>query len=209
MRIAIVGAGNVGGTLDKAWARKGHEVIWGVRNPSDADIHKLAKEAGNARATSVRDAAQAADIVVLTVPYDAVPDAIRNAGDLRGKIVLDCTNPLRPDLSGLTVGQTSSAAEQVAAAAPNAKVVKIFNTTGASNMADPRYPAGNLTMFYCGDDAEAKKAAATLASDLGFEPVDAGDLATARLLEPLAMLWIQLALKQGWGGDFGFKLIRR
>jgi 8-hydroxy-5-deazaflavin:NADPH oxidoreductase len=210
MRIAVIGAGNVGGTLGKGWANKGHEVTWGVRDPGDEKIQRLLNDTkGKARVANVAAAVKDTEVAVLTVPYNAAQEAIRSAGDLSGKILLDCTNPVLPDLSGLTIGHTTSAAEQVAAAAPQAKVVKIFNTTGSNNMANPRYPAGALTMLYCGDDAEAKKKAATLASDLGFEPVDAGALAVARLLEPLAMLWITLAFKQGMGVDFGFRLARR
>ncbi len=210
MRIAVIGSGNVGGTLGKGWASKGHSVTWGVRDPGDRKVQHLVKETqGKARAASVPEAAKSAEIVVLTVPYEAVQDAIRSAGDLEGKVLLDCTNPLSPDLSGLTVGHTTSAAEQVAALAPHARVVKIFNTTGSGNMANPLYSAGPLTMLYCGDDAAAKKSAAGLAADLGFDPVDAGGLAVARLLEPFALLWINLALKQGLGPDFGFRLVRR
>jgi 8-hydroxy-5-deazaflavin:NADPH oxidoreductase len=208
MRIAVIGAGSVGGTLGKAWSSKGHEITWGVRTPADENSRKLA-DAGKGRVATVAAAAKSAEVVALTVPYDAVQDAVRAAGDLSGKVLLDCTNPLLPDLSGLKVGHTTSAAEQVAASAPNAKVVKIFNTTGFGNMADPHYPGGALTMFYCGDDADAKKKAASLAAELGFDPVDAGPIAIARLLEPLAMLWINLAVKQGWGMDFGFRLVRR
>jgi len=210
MRIAVIGAGNVGGTLGKGWANKGHEVTWGVRDPGDEKIQRLVNDTkGKARVANVAAAVKDTEVAVLTVPYNAAQEAIRSAGDLSGKILLDCTNPVSPDLSGLKIGHTTSAAEQVAAAAPQAKVVKIFNTTGSNNMANPRYPAGALTMLYCGDDAEAKKKAATLATDLGFEPVDAGALPVARLLEPLAMLWITLAFKQGMGVDFGFRLARR
>ena len=123
--------------------------------------------------------------------------------------MFDCTNPLKTDFSGLEVGLTTSGAEQVASWAAGAKVVKIFNTTGSNNMENPSYPAGATTMFYCGDDANAKKMAAQLATDLGFEPIDAGGLAIARLLEPYAMLWVHLALRQGMGRDFAFRLMRR
>jgi predicted dinucleotide-binding enzyme len=122
---------------------------------------------------------------------------------------LDCTNPLLPDLSGLTSGNTGSGGEEVAGWTPGARVVKIFNTTGFGNMANPIYVAGPITMLYCGDDPAAKKIAAQLAKDLGFDPIDAGPLTQSRLLEPLALLWITLAIKQGLGMDFAFKLMRR
>src|SRR2546425_6839845 len=209
MRIAIIGAGNVGGTLGTGWARRGHEVIFGVRDASDSKLKELLSRAGGkARAAGVKEAA-GAEVVALTVPWPAAQDALRSAGDLRGKILLDCTNPLKPDLSGLTVGYTASGGEQVAGWAPGARVVKIFNTTGFPNMANPEYPEGRSMMLYCGDDPAAKKVAAQLATDLGFEPYDVGSLAEARLLEPFALVWIHLAVLQKMGTQFAFRLMRR
>ena len=116
---------------------------------------------------------------------------------------------MKPDLSGLTVGYTASGGEQVAGWAPGARVVKIFNTTGFPNMANPEYPEGRSMMLYCGDDPAAKKVAAQLATDLGFEPYDVGSLAEARLLEPFALVWIHLAVLQKMGTQFAFRLMRR
>jgi len=210
MKIAILGAGNVGGTLGAAWANRGHEVVFGVRDAADPKLKELlARAHGKARVASVRDAAAAADVVALTVPWPAAEDALRSAEDLREKILLDCTNPLKPDLSGLTVGDTASGAEQVAAWAPGARVVKIFNTTGFPNMANPEYREGRSMMLYCGDDAPAKTVAAQLAADLGFEPYDVGPLTEARLLEPFALVWIHLAVRQKMGTGFAFRLMRR
>jgi len=210
MKLAILGAGNVGGTLGKGWAKKGHTVVFGVRDAADAKVTALLKDSGpNARAATVREAAAFAEVVALTVPWNAAQDALRSAGNLSGKVLLDCTNPLKPDLSGLALGLDTSAGEQVAGWAPEARVVKIFNTTGFGNMANPRYQEGAAIMMYCGDDKDAKKFAAALAADLGFDPLDAGPLTMARLLEPYAMLWISLALKQGLGGNFAFRLMRR
>lgn len=210
MKIAVIGAGNVGGTLGSAWANRGHEVIFGVRDAADPKLAQLlARAGGKARAAAVKDAAAAADVVALTVPWPAAQDALRRSGDLRGKVLLDCTNPLKPDLSGLTVGHTTSAGEQVAAWAPGARVVKIFNTTGFSNMANPEYRDGRSMMLYCGDDAQAKQVAAQLATELGFEPYDVGPLTEARLLEPFALVWIHLAVLQKMGTGFAFRLMRR
>ncbi len=148
MKIAVIGAGNVGGTLGTAWAAKGHEVVLGVRNPRDARVQALVAAAGGkARAASVREAAAAADVVLLAIPWDATKDAVEAAGSLAGKIVVDATNPLRPDLSGLALGHTTSAGEQVARWAPGARVVKAFNTIGAQHMADPRFGAERASMF--------------------------------------------------------------
>src|SRR5690242_15609053 len=128
MRIGIIGAGSVGGALGRGWARAGHEVTFGVRDTSDPKVTKLVEETG-ARAASVAEAAAGAEVVVLATPWEATEDAVRHAGDLAGKIVFDCTNPLAPQLAGLTHGHETSGAEQVAGWARGARVVKVFNTT--------------------------------------------------------------------------------
>ena len=210
MKIAIIGAGNVGGALAKGWTEKGHEVVFGVRSPGDAKTQEAVKATGGrARAASVRDAAAGAEVVVLATPWGAAQEAIQAAGDLRGKIVVDATNPLKPDLSGLVIGHTTSAGEEVARWAAGAKVVKAFNTIGAQHMGNPHFKRQRASMFLCGDDGVAKKTVASLAEALGFDPVDAGPLSQARLLEPLAMLWISMAYAFGHGPDIAFKLLRR
>jgi 8-hydroxy-5-deazaflavin:NADPH oxidoreductase len=210
MQIGIIGAGSVGGTLGTAWARRGHKVRFGVRHPDSAEMTALLKKIGPAAAAgNVVQAVSFSEVVVLATPWPATFEAIQSAGDLREKVLLDCTNPLKPQLAGLEVGTTSSGGEMVAECAAGARVVKIFNTTGFGNMANPNYPLGPVTMLYCGDDDGAKVVAAQLASDIGFEPIDAGPLSQARLLEPLAMLWIWLAVFGGLGTDFAFRLMRR
>lgn len=210
MKIAIFGAGNVGGALGKGWAARGHSIFYGVPEPQSETMRGLMKSMGaNGRAGTVREAAEASEVIVLAVPYPAVRDAIAAAGDLSNKVVIDCVNPLKPDLSGLVIGHDTSAAEQVAGWARGASVVKAFNTTGAGNMTDANYGGSGITMLVAGDDAAAKSTVTTLAKDLGFEPLDAGPLANARLLEPFAMLWIFLAVKQGLGPNIAFKLLRR
>lgn len=121
---------------------------------------------------------------------------------------MDAINPLTPDFS-LAIGHDDSAGETVARLAPGARVVKAFNTTGANNMADSRYGGGKLMMPVAGDDAAAKATVMSLAADLGFEPIDVGPLAMSRHLEPMAMVWIKLALVQKLGRNFGFALLRR
>ena len=208
MKICILGAGNVGGALGQAWTTHGHEVFFGVRKPDSPETHALLQKCGpRARAESVEDAVRSGEVVVNALPWTATEGVLKSL-DFGGKTLLDCANPLKPDLSGLSIGTTDSAAEQVARWARNAKVVKIFNTTGFSNMTNPNIGGHRLTMFYCGDDAAAKKTAAGLAHDIGFDPVDAGPLSNARLLEPFAMLWIWLAF-HGAGRDFGLQLLKR
>ncbi len=140
MQLAVIGAGSVGGTLGKRWAKVGHAVTFGVRDPAEAKVVALVRESGpTAKANPVLDAARQAAVVVLTVPWDSVQDALRAAGDLRGKILIDCTNPLAMTQEGLrqgpVIGHTTSAAEQIAQWAEGAQIVKAFNTTGWQNMA--------------------------------------------------------------------------
>lgn len=206
MRIGLIGAGSVGGTLGAGWLRAGHEVMFGVKDQSNPKLQELVKS--GAKAGTVREAAAFGEAIVLATPWDAAQDALKSAGDVRGKVVLDCMNPVKPDLSGLALGTTTSASEEVARWAQGARVAKVFNTTGFGNMADPHYPEGAATMFYCGDDAEAKSAARQLAADLGFDPVDAGPLSEARQLEAMALLWIHLATR-GLGMNIAFRLMRR
>jgi hypothetical protein len=208
MHIAIVGMGNVGGALGRRWSESGHQVTFGARNPADPKTQAAARDTGAAVET-IREAAAGAEVVVLAVPWQAAQDAVRTAGDLRGKVLLDCTNPLTADLSGLEVGTQTSGGEIVARAAPGARVVKIFNTTGAGNMANSNYGGQKTTMLYAGDDAQAKVVAARLAADIGFDPVDLGPLTAARLLEPFALVWITLAFRGGLGMDFALNIVRR
>ncbi len=213
MKIGIFGAGNVGGTLGKRWAAAGHEVKFGVRDAADPKLKETVAAAPRSTAGGVAEAAAFGEVVVLSVPWDSARDVLKNAGTgLAGKVLLDCTNPVAmvPDLldKGLLVGHTTSAGEQVAALAPKARVVKTLNTVGWPVMADPKFRGDNAVMPYCGDDAEAKSTVAKLVGELGFEPLDAGPLANARLLEPFGMLWIYLAFK-GMGTGFAFTLRRR
>jgi NADPH-dependent F420 reductase len=210
MKIGIIGAGNVGGTLGKAWARKGHQVMYGVRDSKDARTQELVKASGaSAKAGSVADAAAFGEIVVFATPWQATEATVKLAGSLSGKIVIDCTNPLTADFSALELGYTTSAAEKVAEWAKGARVFKAFNTTGFNIMANPVVNGVRSVMFVCGDDAAAKPKVMQLATDIGFEAIDAGKLSQARLLEPWAMLWIWLAFNGNVGRDFAFALLRR
>lgn len=211
MKIGVIGTGNVGGALGKLWAGKGHQVVFGARDTADSQLKQLLQAAGsNTSAASVREAAAFGDVVVIAVPWPAVLDAVRSAGDLTGKILIECTNPLAPDLSGLVIGTTTSAGEEVARVAKGAKVVKAFNTIGAANFDNPHFQSQTASMFICGDDAAAKKTVGLLASELDFDVVDVGPLLASRWLEPLAMLWIHLGYKQGLGPTgHAFKLLRR
>ncbi len=210
MRIGIIGSGNVGGTLGKRWAQVGHSIVFGSRNPDSGEIRQLVAAAGStARAASLRDAAQQSDVLLLATPWPATQSAIQGLGNLSGKVLIDAVNPVLPNLSGLEIGTTTSASEQIAGWALGAKVVKAFNTVGANIMANPAFGADRPVLFYCGDDGNAKQTVRQLIDELGFDAVDAGPLTQARVLEPFALLWISLAVKYGQGRDIAFKLLRR
>jgi predicted dinucleotide-binding enzyme len=216
MNIAIIGAGNVGGALGKGWAKAGHKIFFGVRQPGQGKTQPPLASIGSA-ATSVLvpDAVRSAEVVVLATPWNAVPDVIATMGDVRGKIIIDCTNPLSLNAEGslsLSHGSTTSGAEEIAQLATGARVAKAFNTYGWENFADSNYPGyGDVkpVMFYCSDDDEAKEIVEKLAKDLGFEPVDTGGLGMARSLEPLALLWIRLAVRRGRNPNFTWAMLRR
>jgi len=211
MHIAIIGAGNVGGTLGKGWARAGHAVTYGVPDPSEARHRATAEAAGGAIVASVLQAVQAVDAIVLAVPFDAVGDALAAAGDLSGRLLIDVTNPLRMGAAGLelSLGFDRSAAEHVASLAPRAAVFKTLNQVGFEVMANTAGYAAPPVMFVAGDDAARKPVVMTLVSDLGFHAVDAGGLRVARLLEPYGMLWIHMALDRKAGLDNAFAYLAR
>ena len=209
MKIAIIGAGNVGGTLGKRWAAAGHDILFGVRDPAREKYQSLVSQTGGrAVLASNADAARAAQVIVLATPWSTTEGALADCGALAGKIVVDATNPLGADLN-LAMGLTDSGGEQVARWATGALVVKAFNSTGFNVMDDPVLDGRHAAMFVAGDDAAAKGVVLDLASAIGFEAIDAGPLKIARLLEPMAVLWIHCAYRQGLTRDYAFSLIRR
>jgi predicted dinucleotide-binding enzyme len=212
MRIAIIGAGNVGGTLGRRWAALGHEVTFGVRAGGSSAVKGGDGLPVGTRTAPVAEAVVGADVVVLSTPWAAVPAALDAMGVARGAldgvVLIDATNPLAPGFT-LDVGPAGeSGGERVQAMAPNARVVKAFNTTGFANMANPVYGETKSVMFYAGTDDAAKQTTATLAAALGFDAVDAGALVRARELEHLAVLWISLTVA-GHGRSIAFALHRR
>ena len=209
MNIGIIGSGNVGGVLGARWAQKGHQVVFGSREPHSAEMKQLVEAAGKAARAATMTETATCDVLLLATPWPATQSIIAALGNLTRKILIDATNPLLPDLSGLALGTTTSAGEQVAAWAQGAHVVKAFNTVGNNIMGDPSFHGEKPVLFYCGDEAPAKKTVHQLAEDIGFDPQDAGGLKQARLLEPFALLWISLAFQQGWGREFAFKVLRR
>ena len=205
MQIAIIGSGNVGKALAGSFTRAGHDVTLTASNPDHA--RDAAAQSGGRAAASNRDAAAAAELVVLAVQQPAVDGVLAELGDaLAGKVVVDVTNRVDPADPGSTMDGTS-AAEQIQARAPEARVVKAFNTAFASRQADPVVEGVALDAFIAGDDDQAKQAVAELAGSIGFRPIDAGPLVMARALEAMALLNITLQLRNNWPWQAGFKLI--
>ena len=213
MKVGIIGAGNVGGTLGAAWAKKaGHDIVFGVRDPKAEKVQALlGKVGGKAKAVTVAEAAAAADFIVLSTPWPATEAAIRSMGDLKGKVILDATNPLSrgPDGISLEIGHGISGGEKVQGWASGASVFKTLNTTGFGTMAEPVFNGVKSLMFVAGDDAANKPKVMALIGELGFDVVDAGPLRQARLLEPHALLWIDLSLARGLGRDWAFARVKR
>jgi predicted dinucleotide-binding enzyme len=210
VKIGIIGSGNVGGVLGRRWAHGGHTVIFATRDPQSGKIQSLLAEIdASARAGTMEEAMRESDVLLLATPWPATQQILESAGDFANRILIDATNPLKPDLSGLEVANTCSGGESVAKWARGARVVKAFNSVGNNIMADTHFLAAAPALLYCGDDADAKKIVAPLIQELGFDAIDAGPLVQARVLEPFALLWITLAVKYGFGREMAFQFLRR
>ncbi len=201
MNIHIIGAGNMGTAFATRLAAAGHDITIAATDPVHAE--QVATTVGHgARAAKPEELGKDADLLVLAVPYGAAVEALRGVGQIDGKTVIDITNPLTPDMSGLSVGHTSSAAEEIQRAVPEARVVKAFNTVFASVLGSPAATQSGtpkVQVLYAGDDSTAKENVRDLIESAGFEGVDAGPLANARQLEPLGMLNIYLGYVAGRG----------
>jgi hypothetical protein len=206
MTVAIIGAGSVGSALGRRLIASGISVVYGVRDPQASRARDVPD---GARVAASADAAAAGDVVLLAVPSAAAVGAARSAGDLRGKVVIDCTNPLRFDRGPIwSAPPEGSNAQALAAALPGVIVIKGFNHFGAEIHGDPRMAGGPADALFAGDDPSGKRVAMELAAKIGFRPIDAGPLRNAALLENLAVLWIQLATG-GMGREFAFRLAGR
>jgi predicted dinucleotide-binding enzyme len=211
VKIGIIGPGAIGGALARLWAAAGHEVVVSCSR-SDERLEALAAELGEKCSWgSAEQAARFADVVVLAVPWWVVPQAIAaTGGALEGKVLIDVTNPLKPDYSGLEVGTDDSGGEMVQRLS-GAKVVKAYNAVFARLVSAESRSFGDIkpSLFYCGDDAEAKEVVAPLIEDTGFSPVDAGPLRSARYTEPLVMLYIELGRTRKLQPDYTVTLVER
>ena len=210
LKIAVLGTGGVGTALGTRWAEAGHAVTYGSRAPTSEKVRQLLAKTGKEAAAALpRQAIVGADAILFAVPWPAARETLVQLGDLTDRVLIDCTNPLLSDMSGIELGHIISAGEQIAAWSPGAKVVKAFNSASVKVMLNPQFGDHRATMFYCGDDAAAKLTVRQLIEALGFDPVDAGSLTSSRYLEPLAMLYIHLAFRQGFGSNCAFKIMKR
>lgn len=208
MHIGIIGTGHMGSALGKRWADSGHQIFFGSRDPAAAK--SMADMMGpNVQAGSIANAADFGEAVLLAIPWTAADNALEEAGNLSGQLVIDCTNPFKADSFRLAIGYSTSAAELISQKVPEAQVVKAFNTVFAIDIMKSDEFKNKPAMFYCGDEDASKELVAQLGSDIGFDPVDCGALDQARNLEALAALLVNLGFQQDMGTDIAFTIMHR
>lgn len=203
MKITILGAGNIGLAAGTKWTQKGHEVVFGVRDPQSQKAWNALNI--GAKVYTFQEALETAEVVLIALPFGVVDEVIKSIDiDWDNKIIIDATNPISSGTEPF-----ESAAEAITAWTSNADVVKAFNTTGVTNMQNPIYHDKPINTFICGDEPASKKIVKQLAEDLGFSVVDVGGLENAVLLENLAKLWVTMAYKLGKGPHFAFTIVER
>jgi len=211
MRIGILGSGLMGGKLGTLFARVGHDVVFSYSRER-SKLEGLAREAGHgARAGTPREAAQDAELLLLAVHWSRVDDVLAQVGDLTGKILVTCSLPMNADDTGLVVAHTSSGAEELAKKARGARVVSARGTVPSEVLFavfEARKGDRRPSLFYSGDEEEAKAEVATLIRDIGFDPVDAGPLAIARYSEPFTLLMARLAYEGDDGPALAYRIER-
>lgn len=206
MKVAVIGLGNVGSAIARAATSTGHDVV--VADPGTEKLTEVAGRLGVPTAASNREAVRDADVAVLALPFEAAKEVAGEiASEARGKVVVDVTNPLTADYSGLVTEGGPSAAEAVQERLPEARVVKAFNTVFAANQDKGEVDGEQLDGFVAGDDADAKQQVMSWLQQIGFRPVDVGPLSMARHLEGMAFLNISLNATNGWSWRSGWKLV--
>ena len=197
MKIAVIGSGNIGGTLGTKWAAAGHEVTFGVRNENSAKVKSLPE---GTSAASIPDAIRVGDIVVFAVPYGAVAQIVRdNASGLASKVVIDATN----NFGAAVINNLAVFAQQ----APRALTYRAFNSMGWENFANPVFGGVQVDLFYCGPEGSSRSQIEKLIADVGLKPVYVGGLDTAPFVDAVGSLWVTLAYSRGMGRHLGFKTL--
>jgi 8-hydroxy-5-deazaflavin:NADPH oxidoreductase len=196
MKVGVLGSGTVGQTLAAGFLKHGHQAMLGTRDPKKSEVQQWIRATPGATSGTFEETAKFAELIVLATLGRIVENVIDLAGpgNFTGKPVIDATNPLSdaPPINGVlqfTTGPNESLAEKIQAKIPRAHVIKAFNSVGATRMINPKYKQGVPTMFFCGNDAEAKAKVAEVIKQFGWEPFDSGSLVSARAIEPLCMLW--------------------
>ncbi|MDX2302947.1 MAG: NAD(P)-binding domain-containing protein [Microscillaceae bacterium] len=205
MKIAIIGTGNVGGALAKGFAKVGHEVLLGVRNPTDHKIKTLLDADARISAHEIREASEKAEVILLAIPPAAIFEIAQNLGNVTDKIIIDASNSVfvKPE----PYLHVCAALRDLK---PEVHLVKCFNTTGYENMENPHYGDTAIDMYVAGDSEQAKKVARTLAQEIGFGQVyDFGGFDKIPLIEQFAMVWINLAIMQKEGRNMAFQILKR
>lgn len=206
MKIAIIGSGNVGGTLAQKWVQAGHTVLVGAQFPLSEKNLQLAAKIGEDRFTSIASAVKQCEVILLATPAPMAVEVAQSLGDTTGKIIIDAMNVVM----GRGPAGFSNTADAILANTATGDVVKCFNTTGFNNMQNPNYGDVALDLFVAGDSKKGKTVATQLAKDAGFaECYDIGGNDKFGLMEQFAFFWINLAMFQGQGREIGFKLLRR
>lgn len=206
MNIAIIGAGNVGTGLATALVAAGHDVTVAARTPGSAAA--AAATAGARHAVNAASAAAVADVVILAVPFGGAQEVARDIRPvMNGKVLVDVTNPAKPDWSGPLFDGADSGAERLAAWLPESRVVKALNTVFAGNLGNPAASGTPLDGYVASDAPDAKATVLDLVASIGLTPIDAGPLRAARQLESLAWLNISLNAANGWSWQTGWKLV--
>jgi len=200
MRIGILGAKTIGGTLGRKWAQAGHSVMFGVRNPQNPDVQALVQELGGASAGGAADAIAFGDVVVFAIPGQAMEATIaEHAAALVGKTVIDAANKVG--------AATMNSLAAFAAHAPSAQVFRAFNSLGWENFANPQFGGIQADLFYSGPVGAAQAQVAQLIADVGLRPVWVGGPEHTPTVDAIASLWFALALGQGRGRHLAFKML--
>ena len=202
IHIAVLGAGNIGGTLGRKWVAAGHQVAFGVADPQSSNKAQAVRaDVGEAATfTEVAKALEGADVVVLAVPGAAVDELIRaNAARLDGKTIIDASNRMG--------GGPMNSVASLSATAPSARVYRAFNTLGWENFAEPVFGGVQADLFFAGPDGASRETVERLISDVGLRPVYVGGPDQVGVVDSLASLWFALALGQRKGRHLAFKVL--
>lgn len=201
MKIGVVGAGNIGGTLGQKWASAQHAVFFGVRDPQKASaVQRVQGMDGSVRLGHSADAIAASDVIVFAVPGAAVSAIVdANTDTLAGKIIIDASNNMR--------GASRHALEELRSKVPTARLYRAFNSLGWENLAEPDFNGVKADLFYCGDEQD-QATVAQLIADVGLEPVYLGGTGNVGLVEGMTNMWFALAMQRKLGRRIAFKVLK-